>query len=398
MDQEEVEEKETKYPQLRERDFTWESLASVEISRQNQLISEVYNLMNSFDNERIEFIKKEWQSLSEEGIDPALEARFQEALKKYEVRFENISTAQETKKELIREAESLKDSTSWAKTTETMHRLQEQWREAGFAGQDVDQELWERFSAAKNHFFNRRSDNYKQMKQNHESSAALKETLIAEAESLKDSTEWKATSDTMRDLMERWKEAGFAGRDVDQVLWERFNAARQTFYENQKVHFDGLRAMYAKAKEEKEKLIEVAKELKDSHQFDAAREKFSELFETWKSIGSAGRKHEQKLWDEFKGYQDVFYERYKAFQQERRQDHLAMSGEEIERLEVRIQALEQLNDMIDIKIENLSTMQTGAEDEAKHSELETLKQNKEDNNSKLDAYYKELETLKRNAE
>lgn len=391
-EKETVEVKSTTNP-LSDREFTWESMASVEIMRQNELIAEVYSLMSSDDTHRIEFIKNEWESLSAEGIDSNLEKRFQDALEKYENRSQNVSKAQEIKKELIQKAEAAKNSDAWAKTAQLMHQLQDEWKEAGFAGVGIDQDLWERFSAAKNHFFNRRKENYEEMKEAHEKAAVLKETLIEKAEAIKDSKEWKETREQMHALMDEWKAAGFAGRDVDQQLWDRFNAARQTFYQNQKEYYDGLREMYAQAKEAKEVIIVKAKELATEPVNEETRLKFVGLFENWKAIGSAGRKFEEKLWKEFKAIQDDFYARLKANREREQIDNVVLTQEDIQRLEVRIQALEQVNEMIDVKLENL---RNNVETESILEEIQELENNKKDNLDKLQDYYQQLGQLQKN--
>ena len=59
----------------------------------------------------------------------------------------------------------------------------------------------------------------------------VKEQIIAEAEPLADSTDWGPTSGAFRDLMQRWKAAGTAPRDVDEKLWRRFRAIQDRFFE-----------------------------------------------------------------------------------------------------------------------------------------------------------------------
>lgn len=389
LDEAKKDEKEQEAP-IDERDFTWESLASVEISRQNQLISEVYQLMSSGDSDRIEFIKKEWDLLSE-GIEPSLQSRFDEALEKYENRFENISKAQSIKKDLIKRAKDLQDSSAWSKTAQELQKLQEEWKAAGFAGRDIDQELWEEFSLAKRHFYARRKENYEKMRENHVSAAEIKKTLILRAEALQDSTAWKETSDEMQVLMDEWKAAGFAGRELDQELWERFNEARQVFFAAQRSHYEELRSMYAQARSAKEALLDQAEQLSKLPAVEETRLKFTALFDEWKELGSAGRKHEQKLWEKFKAYQDEFYQKLKSNRRRQNAEKYELASEDIERLEVRIQALQQLNEMIDIKLESLKN--NSGEDNA--DEISELEQNKRDNETKLAEYNRELNQLKR---
>jgi hypothetical protein len=59
---------------------------------------------------------------------------------------------------------------------------------------------------------------------------SVKERLVKEAEALAGSTDWGPTAGEYRDLMQQWKAAGPAPRDVDDELWKRFRGAQDTFF------------------------------------------------------------------------------------------------------------------------------------------------------------------------
>lgn len=390
---EEVVEKEVREPEFSRHDFGWESLASVETSRQNQLISEVYSVMSTGDDERIEFVKKEWESLSEEGIDQDLEDKFKTALDQYEHRQERLEKARAIKKDLIEQADQLKKSTDWNKTAVKLQELQKQWKEAGFAGQDVDQELWEKFRAINDEFFDARTTHFEEMTLLRKDAKALKEALIVEVEAIKDSTEWKETSDAMRDLMTRWKEAGFAGREHEDRLWEEFNGHRQNFYQKQREFFDGLRAEQDNAREKKEAIIEKAKDLVQTFNDATTRENMEALFNDWKEAGHSGRDHEPKLWDTFRGIQDDFYARIKNRDFNRQESRRNEIEEELELLDVRCDALEELNEKIKVKIASLEGQAKTNDSETLQEEIAGLKNNYEENEAKLDEYVREQAKL-----
>lgn len=390
---EEVVEKEVREPEFSRHDFGWESLASVETSRQNQLISEVYSVMSTGDDERIEFIKREWESLSEEGIDQDLEDKFKTALDQYEHRQERLVSARTIKKELIEQAEQLKKSTDWNKTAAKLQDLQKQWKEAGFAGQDVDQELWEKFRAINDEFFDARSAHFDQMNALRKDAKSAKEALIEEVQKIKDSTEWKETSDAMRDLMTQWKEAGFAGREHEDRLWEEFNGHRQSFYQKQREFFDGLRAEHDAAREKKEAIIQKAQDLVQAFNDTTTREHMESLFDEWKEAGHSGREHEPKLWDTFRGLQDEFYARIKNRDYNRQESRRNEIEEELDLLDVRCDALEQLNEKIKMKIASLEGQALTNDSETLQEEIAGLKNNYEENETKLDEYVREQAKL-----
>lgn len=390
-----VEDIETEYRPRRNRsEFGWESLASIEQSRQNEIISEIYDMMSNPNDDKFKALKAEWTQLPVDAEDVV--ARYEKAVETYESRSENIEKAYRIKKDLLNQAEMLKDNNNFRDTANKLKDLQTQWREAGFAGKDQDQDLWNAFRAANDVFFERRKAHFEEMNELRGQAKALKEALIEEVKEISGSTDWKHTSREMNELMNRWKKAGFAGRDLDDQLWEVFNNERQVFYAAQKVHFDALNAQYDEARKGKEALVEKAEALLSEANFLEKRAEMDALFEEWKTLGHSGRAHESKLWSAFKGAQDAFYTGFKSAEASDFETRRYVMEEEVERLDVRISALENLNDMIDIKLEALRNPALSvAEQENNKEEIEQLEASKASNNENLEKYYAEQDSLSR---
>ena len=137
---------------------------------------------------------------------------------------------------LVERAEAIAESTKWRSAGESMDELMEEWKRAGTAGREQDEALWHRFSEARRTFFNRRNAHFAELKQSRAAVIEAKEALIARAGELAPSTDFEATFAAMQDLLEEWKRAGSAGRDIDDQLWERFYAVRDPFFERRKAH------------------------------------------------------------------------------------------------------------------------------------------------------------------
>ncbi len=135
---------------------------------------------------------------------------------------------------LVERAEALAESTKWRSAGESMDELMEEWKRAGTAGREQDEALWHRFSEARRTFFNRRNAHFAELKQSRAAVVEAKEALIVRAEALAPSTDYDDTFTAMQDLLEEWKRAGSAGRDIDDQLWERFYAVRDPFFERRK--------------------------------------------------------------------------------------------------------------------------------------------------------------------
>jgi Domain of Unknown Function (DUF349) len=147
-----------------------------------------------------------------------------------------LAQGEAAKLALVERAEALADSNKWKTTGEVMIELMQEWKCAGSAGREQDEALWQRFKEARGTFFSRRNEHFAELKKSHAKAREAKEALIARAEELAPSTDYDGTLAAMRDLLEEWKEAGSAGRDVDDQLWERFHAARDPFFERRKAN------------------------------------------------------------------------------------------------------------------------------------------------------------------
>jgi len=137
---------------------------------------------------------------------------------------------------LVERAEALAESSKWRLAGEAMDELMEEWKRSGTAGREQDEALWHRFSEARRTFFNRRSAHFAELKQSRSEARETKEALIVRAGELAPSTDFENTFGAMQDLLEEWKRAGSAGRDIDDQLWERFYAVRDPFFERRKAH------------------------------------------------------------------------------------------------------------------------------------------------------------------
>jgi Domain of Unknown Function (DUF349) len=136
---------------------------------------------------------------------------------------------------------------------------------------------------------------------------ALKERIVAEAETLRASTDWKRTGDRMRTLLDEWKAAARLDRKTDDALWKRFSHARTAFDKTRRAHFAELDTQRSVAAELKEKLIVEAVELANSTDWAPTARRYRDLMTEWKAAGRARRDVEDELWNRFRAAQDTFF-------------------------------------------------------------------------------------------
>ena len=132
---------------------------------------------------------------------------------------------------LCEQAEALAQSNDWVTTAETLKQLQGQWAAAGPAPRDQVAELARRFRTACDTFFTRRKTDLATLKQAWSENGAKKEALCAQAEALAASTDWQAALTGIKQLQAEWKAVGPVRRNRAELLWKRFRAACDTFFE-----------------------------------------------------------------------------------------------------------------------------------------------------------------------
>jgi len=150
------------------------------------------------------------------------------------VHFEVIQGEQEKnlleKLALVEQAESIKDSTDWSKTSTEFAEILEKWKSVGKVPIDKAEELWNRMSVAKETFFNNKRQFLQSIRVEQEDNYAQKLSLLKRAESIKNSTNWRETTEEMNELLTEWKKIGQVPREFIHSLWEQFLAARKHFF------------------------------------------------------------------------------------------------------------------------------------------------------------------------
>ncbi|MFD8057406.1 DUF349 domain-containing protein [Streptomyces cyaneofuscatus] len=134
-----------------------------------------------------------------------------------------------------------------------------------------------------------------------------KEALVAEAEELAQSEQWRSAGERLRALVDTWKGLPRLDRKSDDELWHRFSHARSAFSKRRKAHFAALDAQREDARKAKEKLVTEAEALSGSTDWVTTAARYRDLMTEWKAAGRAQREAEDDLWNRFRGAQDVFF-------------------------------------------------------------------------------------------
>ena len=175
-----------------------------------------------------------------------------------------------------------------------------------------------------------------------------KEKIVLEAEALKDSEQWKATGDRLKELLEDWKKAPRLDKKTDTDLWKRFSAARNHFDKKRRTHFASLSKKQNEVKSAKEKIVIEAESLANSTDWVATARRYKALMDEWKASGRGKKNEDAKLWERFKAAQDTFFAA-KNSDLEKRSESMAENLVKKEALVVEIEAILPISNLDDAK-------------------------------------------------
>jgi hypothetical protein len=135
--------------------------------------------------------------------------------------------AQTAKEELVKEAESLSESTDWGPTAARLKELMTEWKAAPRAAKEAEQRLWERFRAAQDTFFTRRSELFSARDAEYKGNLDKKNAILAEMEGLDVDADPRGAQNKLRDAQAAWHDAGRVPREAAAGLDRRWRAAEE---------------------------------------------------------------------------------------------------------------------------------------------------------------------------
>ena len=215
------------------------------------------------------------------------------------------------------ETDTITSFTAWEEKTKEVIALQAEWKNLGYAGHKQNTVIFDRFRTACDAFFSAKAEFYRTIKDEQNENLEQKRKLVEEAEAMKDSTEWRKTTNLFIDLQKRWKEIGPIPRKYSEQLWKRFTEACDHFFEAKNAAGADQRAEESANLEAKQGIIEQLKALA-ADAADATLEKVKDLQAQWNEIGHVPFRDKDRLYKEYRAVADELYKQFGASQARRR--------------------------------------------------------------------------------
>ncbi|MCQ2184585.1 MAG: DUF349 domain-containing protein [Bacteroidales bacterium] len=277
---------------LRDLDFKKNLEAKEEFCKKAEELAAREDVISAF--KELQKLHEQWKEFGpvEKEFRESIWNRFKEATavinKKYQAYFEAMKDKYEenlaAKTVLCEKVEAfveqeIKSSNEWNTISKSIEDLQKEWREIGFAAKKDNQKIYERFRAACDSFYEKKRVFYAEFKDSMNDNLARKISICEQVEALKNSTEWKKTTDKIISLQKEWKEIGAVPRKKADQLWKRFRGACDEFFEERDKHakendyYGNLKAKQAVIEEIKAFKAEAAEDIA------AAQKAFNEKFQ-----------------------------------------------------------------------------------------------------------------------
>ena len=259
----------------------------------------------------------QWREIGPVPIEKKDElwARFKEATTKINKRHqeyfeglkEQLKKNLEAKTELCEKAEALTQvelhsPKEWEVKSKELIELQQIWKTIGFAPKKDNNLIYERFRTACDNFFNHKREFFKHYKKDQQDNLQQKTELCIQAEAMKDSTDWRHTTEEFIRIQKKWKEIGPVPRKYSDAIWKRFRTACDTFFENKSNFFKNIDSEHDKNLELKEKLIEEVKNYTPGENVNDNFKALQEFQKRWNEIGHVPIADKDRVNQEFRKY------------------------------------------------------------------------------------------------
>ncbi len=316
--------------EMREYDFRKNLEAKTVLCEQAEKLTQEEDVVNAIN--KLQALHQEWKEVGpvSKELREEIWNRFKEASTIVRKRHQDFFEARKAREEenlqrktaLCEQAEaidtqSLNTFGDWDTKTKEIIELQAQWKTIGFAPQKQNNQIFDRFRATCDRFFAQKAEFFKNVKDSLETNLQKKTALCEQAEALKDSTEWKKTTDALIELQKQWKQIGAVPRKVSDQLWKRFTTACDTFFEAKSAAHADQRAEQQENLKAKQGIIEQLKALLEEAEETAAQQ-VRQLQQQWNETGHVPMRDKDKIYAQYREAVDALYKKFNLSQAQRR--------------------------------------------------------------------------------
>jgi hypothetical protein len=214
----------------------------------------------------------------------------------------------------------------WQDKTDEILALQAKWKTIGYAPQKLNTTIFERFRAACDEFFKQKAEYFKNLKNGMNENLEKKKAMCEQAEALKDSTDWKATSEALNKLQKEWKKIGPVSKKHSESIWKRFISACDYFYEQKAKATSSQKSEEQVNLEKKKALIEQLNEINQEENLtEETGNIIRKLMKEWNAIGHVPFKDKDKVYKQYRTVVDELFDKLNLSASQKKLSHFKSS-------------------------------------------------------------------------
>lgn len=188
----------------------------------------------------------------------------------------------------------------WDTKSKELVELQKVWRTIGFAPKRDNNKIYDRFRTACDNFFNKKRDFYSKNKEIQQNNLQQKIDLCVQAEALRDNTDWRKATQDFINIQKKWKEIGPIPRKHSDMVWKRFRAACDFFFDKKSEHFSDVDTEQVDNLKLKEDIIAELENFKPADDVNENLRLLKDIQRRWTEIGHVPFKKKDQVQNKFR--------------------------------------------------------------------------------------------------
>ena len=320
--------------EFREYDFKKNLESKTELCEAAERLDEESDVVSAFH--QLQNLHQEWREIGPVSRKDreVVWNRFKEAStsinKKYQAHFEALRGKEdenlELKTSLCEKLEAIdysqiKTIRDWNSKVKEVLAIQTQWRQIGYVPRKWNTKIYKRYRAACDFFFRSKNEYYKTLRNEMEENLRKKMELCERAEAMKESQDWKKTSQDLIEIQREWKSIGIVPHKYVDTIWKRFITACDYFFEQKKIHTSSQYEEESKNLDAKKKIVDKISQLDKTLSAEQALPLLQELMDEWYAIGHVPYKMKDRVYREFYDATEAQFDRLEIDKEERKMEN-----------------------------------------------------------------------------
>lgn len=269
------------------------------LSRMRELQAE-WKAIGAVPADKVQALRKQYQQYQEQFYD----------LVKINIELRDLDFKKnlEMKTLLCEAAEKLQYNDNIVEASRALQQLHEEWAEIGPVARELREELWERFKTASTAINKKHQAYFDELHAREQENLEKKRAIIEQLKEIgTEPAHWEKALEKVQALQNEWRTIGFAPKKFNQSIYNEYRELCDAFYKARTSHFKGVRDSLHENLEHKRSLVDRARELAESQDWNNTADAIRALQAEWKTVGPVARKYSDELWKEFSDACDTFF-------------------------------------------------------------------------------------------